>query len=48
VRAIGHRAKEAEGFVLAGQRDVVAHGVGLSGELHRFGAMTIALKHRLA
>jgi hypothetical protein len=25
VRAIGHRAKEAEGFILAGQRDVVGH-----------------------
>ena len=26
----------------------VGHGVGLSGELHRFGTMTIALKRQMS
>jgi hypothetical protein len=30
-----------------GDQGAGVHGVGLSGELHRFGAMTIALKSRL-
>ena len=47
LRADGQRAKEAVILIAAGRDGVCGRGVGLSGELHRFGAITIALKSRL-